>query len=513
MKDKLKILEDKKAEALIGGGEKRIDAQHDKGKLTARERIHFLMDEGSFEELGMLVTHRSTNFGLDKQKFLGDGVVTGYGTIDGRLVYVYAQDFTVMGGSLAEAHAEKICKIMDMAMKNGAPIIGLNDSGGARIQEGVVSLGGYADIFYRNTRASGVVPQLSAIMGPCAGGAVYSPALTDFIMMVENTSYMFVTGPNVVKTVTHEEVSAEELGGASAHASKSGVAHFTYANEIELINNLKRLLSYMPQNCEEEAPAMNYQSGDEIRAELNNIIPENANQPYDIHEVINGIIDRESFHEVHKEYAENIVCGFARLAGRSIGVVANQPAFLAGVLDNHASNKAARFVRFCDSFNIPLLVLEDVPGFLPGTDQEWNGIINNGAKLLYAFSEATVPRVTIITRKAYGGAYDVMNSKHIGADLNYAWPTAEIAVMGAKGAAEIIFRKEIKEAKDSEAKWKEKEAEYAELFAHPYNAAARGYVDEVIEQSSSREKLIKAFKMLENKVDVLPKKKHGNIPL
>ena len=513
MKDKLKILEDKKAEALIGGGEKRIDAQHDKGKLTARERIHFLMDEDSFEELGMLVTHRSTNFGLDKQKFLGDGVVTGYGTIDGRLVYVYAQDFTVMGGSLAEAHAEKICKIMDMAMKNGAPIIGLNDSGGARIQEGVVSLGGYADIFYRNTRASGVVPQLSAIMGPCAGGAVYSPALTDFIMMVENTSYMFVTGPNVVKTVTHEEVTAEELGGASAHASKSGVAHFTYANEIELINNLKRLLSYMPQNCEEEAPAMNYQSGDEIRAELNNIIPENANQPYDIHEVINGIIDRESFHEVHKEYAENIVCGFARLAGRSIGIVANQPAFLAGVLDNHASNKAARFVRFCDSFNIPLLVLEDVPGFLPGTDQEWNGIINNGAKLLYAFSEATVPRVTIITRKAYGGAYDVMNSKHIGADLNYAWPTAEIAVMGAKGAAEIIFRKEIKEVKDSEAKWKEKEAEYAELFAHPYNAAARGYVDEVIEPSSSREKLIKAFKMLENKVDVLPKKKHGNIPL
>ena len=513
MKDKLKILEDKKAEALIGGGEKRIDAQHDKGKLTARERIHFLMDEGSFEELGMLVTHRSTNFGLDKQKFLGDGVVTGYGTIDGRLVYVYAQDFTVMGGSLAEAHAEKICKIMDMAMKNGAPIIGLNDSGGARIQEGVVSLGGYADIFYRNTRASGVVPQLSAIMGPCAGGAVYSPALTDFIMMVENTSYMFVTGPNVVKTVTHEEVTAEELGGASTHASKSGVAHFTYANEIELINNLKRLLRYMPQNCEEEAPAMDYQSGDEIRTELNSIIPDNASQPYDIHEVINGIIDRESFHEVHEEYAENIVCGFARLAGRSIGIVANQPAFLAGVLDNHASNKAARFVRFCDSFNIPLLVIEDVPGFLPGTDQEWNGIINNGAKLLYAFSEATVPRITIITRKAYGGAYDVMNSKHIGADLNYAWPTAEIAVMGAKGAAEIIFRKEIKEAKDSEAKWKEKEAEYADLFAHPYNAAARGYVDEVIEPSSSREKLIKAFKMLENKVDVLPKKKHGNIPL
>lgn len=513
MKDHLDKLNAKKAQALEGGGQKRIEAQHAKGKLTARERLHFLLDDGSFEEIGMLVTHRSTNFGLDKQQFLGDGVVTGFGTIDGRLVYVYAQDFTVLGGSLAEAHAEKICKIMDMAMKNGAPIIGLNDSGGARIQEGVVSLGGYADIFYRNTRASGVIPQLSAIMGPCAGGAVYSPALTDFIMMAENTSYMFVTGPNVVKTVTHEEVTAEELGGASTHASKSGVAHFTYANEIELINNLKTLLSYIPQNCEEDTPQIDYQVGDESRPELNTIIPENANQPYDIHEVINGIIDRDTFHEVHKDYAENIVCGFARLAGRSIGIVANQPAFLAGVLDNHASNKAARFVRFCDCFNIPLLVLEDVPGFLPGTDQEWNGIINNGAKLLYAFSEATVPRVTIITRKAYGGAYDVMNSKHIGADLNYAWPTAEIAVMGAKGAAEIIFRKEIKEANDSEAKWKEKESEYAELFAHPYNAAARGYVDEVIEPSTSREKLIKAFKMLENKVDVLPKKKHGNIPL
>ena len=513
MKDHLDKLNAKKAQALEGGGQKRIEAQHAKGKLTARERLHFLLDDGSFEEIGMLVTHRSTNFGLDKQQFLGDGVVTGFGTIDDRLVYVYAQDFTVLGGSLAEAHAEKICKIMDMAMKNGAPIIGLNDSGGARIQEGVVSLGGYADIFYRNTRASGVIPQLSAIMGPCAGGAVYSPALTDFIMMVENTSYMFVTGPNVVKTVTHEEVTAEELGGASTHASKSGVAHFTYANEIELINNLKTLLSYIPQNCEEDTPQIDYQVGDESRPELNTIIPENANQPYDIHEVINGIIDRDTFHEVHKDYAENIICGFARLAGRSIGIVANQPAFLAGVLDNHASNKAARFVRFCDCFNIPLLVLEDVPGFLPGTDQEWNGIINNGAKLLYAFSEATVPRVTIITRKAYGGAYDVMNSKHIGADLNYAWPTAEIAVMGAKGAAEIIFRKEIKEANDSEAKWKEKESEYAELFAHPYNAAARGYVDEVIEPSTSREKLIKAFKMLENKVDVLPKKKHGNIPL
>ena len=513
MKDKLKILEEKKAEALLGGGQQRIDAQHAKGKLTARERIYFLMDEGSFQEVGMLVKHRSTNFGLDKQQFLGDGVVTGYGNVDSRLVYVYAQDFTIMGGSLAEAHAEKICKIMDMAMKNGAPIIGLNDSGGARIQEGVVSLGGYADIFYRNTRASGVVPQLSAIMGPCAGGAVYSPALTDFIMMVEQTSYMFVTGPNVVKTVTHEEVTAEELGGASTHACKSGVAHFTYANELELINNLKKLLSYIPQNCEEEAPILSYKSTDERRNVLNGIIPDSASQPYDIHEVINGIIDADTFHEVQLDYAENIVCGFARLAGRSIGVVANQPAFLAGVLDNHASIKAARFVRFCDAFNIPLLVLEDVPGFLPGTDQEWNGIINNGAKLLYAFSEATVPRITVITRKAYGGAYDVMNSKHIGADLNYAWPTAEIAVMGAKGAAEIIFRKDIKEAKDPQDKWLEKEAEYAELFAHPYNAAARGYVDEVIEPAETRGKLIKAFKMLENKVDNLPKKKHGNIPL
>tara|TARA_Y100000589_G_scaffold331859_1_gene387497 strand:- start:7503 stop:9044 length:1542 start_codon:yes stop_codon:yes gene_type:complete len=513
MKDKLTILEEKKTQASLGGGQQRIDVQHSKGKLTARERIHFLMDEGSFQEIGMLVMHRSTNFDLDKQQFLGDGVVTGYGTIDGRLVYVYAQDFTVMGGSLAEAHAEKICKIMDMAMKNGSPIIGLNDSGGARIQEGVVSLGGYADIFYRNTRASGVVPQLSAIMGPCAGGAVYSPALTDFIMMVENTSYMFVTGPNVVKTVTHEEVTAEELGGAVTHSCKSGVAHFTYANEVELINNLKKLLSYIPQNCEEEAPSLSYKVAEERRDVLNGIIPDSASQPYDIHEVINGIIDANTFHEVHRDYAENIVCGFARLAGCSIGIIANQPAILAGVLDNHASNKAARFVRFCDAFNIPLLVLEDVPGFLPGTDQEWNGIINNGAKLLYAFSEATVPRITVITRKAYGGAYDVMNSKHIGADLNYAWPTAEIAVMGAKGAAEIIFRKEIKKAKDPETKWQEKEAEYAELFANPYNAAARGYVDEVIEPAKTREKLIKAFKMLKNKVDNLPKKKHGNIPL
>lgn len=513
MKDKIKLLESKIEEAKLGGGEKRLEAQHAKNKLTARERIHFLMDEGSFEEIGMLVTHRSNNFGLAKNKPLGDGVVTGYGNVNGRLTYVFAQDFTVMGGSLAEAHAEKIVKIMDLAMKMGAPLIGLNDSGGARIQEGVVSLGGYADIFYRNTQASGVIPQFSAIMGPCAGGAVYSPALTDFIMMVEKTSYMFVTGPNVVKTVTHEEVTSEELGGASAHASKSGVTHFTYANEIECINGIKKLLSYVPQNCEEDAPALDYQAGNELREQLNEIIPENPNQPYDIREVIEGTMDSDSFHEVHKDFAENIVVGFARIAGRSVGIVANQPAFLAGVLDINSSAKGARFVRFCDAFNIPLLVFEDVPGFLPGTDQEWNAIITNGAKLLYAFSEATVPRVTVITRKAYGGAYDVMNSKHIGADMNFAWPSAEIAVMGAKGAAEIIFKKEIKEAKDPAAKLSEKEAEYAEMFANPYNAAARGYVDEVIRPDQTREKLIRAFKMLENKVETLPKKKHGNIPL
>ena len=513
MKNKIDLLNSKVAEAHKGGGENRVEAQHKKGKLTARERIHFLLDEGSFEEIGQLVTHRSTNFGLEKQKFLGDGVVTGYGTVNSRLVYVFAQDFTVMGGSLAEAHAQKICRIMDLAMQNGAPVIGLNDSGGARIQEGVVSLGGYADIFYKNTQASGVIPQLSAIMGPCAGGAVYSPALTDFIMMVEDTSYMFVTGPNVVKTVTHEEVTSEELGGASTHSSKSGVAHFSCANEVDLINELKTLLSYMPQNCEEEAPGLAYNLADEKREELNIIIPDNPNQPYDIKEVIEELTDKDSFYEVHKKYAENIVCGFARLAGKSIGIVANQPAFLAGVLNIEASTKAARFVRFCDCFNIPLLVLEDVPGFLPGTDQEWRGIITHGAKLLYAFSEATVPRITVITRKAYGGAYDVMNSKHIGADMNYAWPSAEIAVMGAKGAAEIIFKKEIKEADDKKAKWEEKEKEYAALFANPYNAAARGYVDEVIEPAKTREKLIKAFKMLENKVAHLPKKKHGNIPL
>ena len=513
MSNKTKELEDRIAEAKLGGGEKRIAVQHSKGKLTARERVNLLLDEGSFEEIGMLVKHRSKNFGLDKQVFLGDGVVTGYGTVNGRLTYIFSQDFTVLGGSLAEAHAEKICRVMDMAMKNGAPVIGLNDSGGARIQEGVVSLGGYADIFFKNTMASGVVPQISGIMGPCAGGAVYSPALTDFILMVENTSYMFVTGPNVVKTVTNEEVTAEELGGASTHSTKSGVTHFSCRNEIEAITNIKKLLSYIPQNCEEEPPNLDYEEGDESRHKLNDIVPENPNQPYDIKEVIEGVVDLNTFFEVHKNYAENIVVGFARIGGRSIGIVANQPAVLAGVLDVESSKKGARFVRFCDAFNVPLLVFEDVPGFLPGTDQEWNAIITNGAKLLYAFSEDTVPRITVITRKAYGGAYDVMNSKHIGADMNYAWPTAEIAVMGAKGAAEIIFKNDIKQADNPEEKWKEMEQLYSDMFANPYRAASRGYVDEVIKPHQTREKLIRAFKMLENKAEKLPKKKHGNIPL
>jgi propionyl-CoA carboxylase beta chain len=513
LQQKFNELDRKNQEALLGGGEKRIEQQHAKGKLTARERIHLLMDEGSFEELGKFVMHRSKDFGLDKEYYLGDGVVTGYGTIHGRLVYVFSQDFTVFGGSLSETHAEKIVKIMDLAMKNGAPIIGLNDSGGARIQEGVVSLGGYADIFYRNTLASGVIPQLSAIMGPCAGGAVYSPAITDFIFMVENTSFMFVTGPNVVKTVTHENVTAEELGGASTHSTKSGVTHFACANEAECISYLKTILSYIPQNCEEETPRYPYTPGNEGRPALNSIIPANPNQPYDMREVINGVVDEGSFFEVHKNFAENIVVGFARIAGRSIGIVGNQPASLAGVLDIDSSVKGARFVRFCDCFNIPLLVLEDVPGFLPGTDQEWNAIITNGAKLLYAFSEATVPRVTVITRKAYGGAYDVMNSKHIGADMNFAWPTAEIAVMGARGAAEIIFKKEISEAADPQAKLNEKVEEYTRKFANPYRAAHRGYIDEVIYPEQTREKLIRTFAMLENKVAKLPKKKHGNMPL
>lgn len=506
-------LQSKQQEALKGGGERRIEAQHKKGKLTARERISLLLDEGSFEEIGMFVTHRSTDFGMENEVYLGDGVVTGYGTVNGRLTYVFSQDFTVFGGSLSETHAEKICKIMDLALQNGAPLIGLNDSGGARIQEGVVSLGGYADIFHRNVKASGVIPQLSAIMGPCAGGAVYSPAITDFISMVEHSSYMFVTGPNVVKTVTHETVSSEELGGAATHASKSGVTHFTSANEVECINHLKKLLSYIPQNCEEDAPVYDYEKVDEYRAKLDSLIPENPNQPYDMKEVIEELVDAGSFLEVHKDYAENIVVGFSLIGGRSVGIVANQPASMAGVLDINSSKKAARFVRFCDAFNIPLLVLVDVPGFLPGTDQEWNGIITNGAKLLYALSEATVPKVTVITRKAYGGAYDVMNSKHIGADLNYAWPTAEIAVMGAKGAAEIIFKNEIAAAEDKEAKWKEKEMEYTEKFANPYGAAARGFIDEVIIPGQTRAKLIRAYAMLENKVVNRPHRKHGNIPL
>ncbi len=508
-----KELQEKIAEAKLGGGEKRIQKQHDKKKLTARERIDYLLDEGSFEEMGILVTHRTTDFGMDKQLFYGDGVVTGYGTISNRLVYVFAQDFTVFGGALSETHAEKICKIMDHAVRVGAPLIGLNDSGGARIQEGVRSLGGYADIFYRNVQASGVIPQISAIMGPCAGGAVYSPAMTDFTLMVQDSSYMFVTGPNVVKTVTNESVTSEELGGARTHATKSGVTHFTASNDIVCLEQIKKLLGYLPQNNQDSVTKLPFELGDETRESLEDIVPESANKPYDMRQVINGIIDLDSFFEVHKEYAENILVGFARLGGRSIGIVANQPMSLAGVLDVDSSKKAARFTRFCDAFNIPLLVLVDVPGFLPGTDQEWNGIILNGAKLLYALSEATVPRVTVITRKAYGGAYDVMNSKHIGADMNFAWPTAEIAVMGAKGASEIIFKKEIAAAEDPALKLSEKEAEYAEKFANPFKAAQRGFIDEVIQPKETRCKLLKSFAMLETKTVTLPNRKHGNIPL
>ncbi|GGI57643.1 acyl-CoA carboxylase subunit beta [Winogradskyella haliclonae] len=513
MDSKTKALNEKLELSRLGGGQARIDKQHQKKKLTARERVLYLLDEGSFEEIGALVTHRTKDFGMENQKFYGDGVVTGYGTVNGRLIYIFAQDFTVFGGSLSETHAEKICKIMDMAVNVGAPIIGLNDSGGARIQEGVRSLGGYADIFYRNVQASGVIPQISAIMGPCAGGAVYSPAMTDFTLMVQDTSYMFVTGPNVVKTVTNEEVTSEELGGASVHSTKSGVAHLTSSNDVEALEDIKRLLSYLPQNNREKAIDIPFDLKDEVRESLSDIVPDNPNKPYDMHQVIEGIIDEDSFYEIHKDFAENIIVGFARLGGKSVGVVANQPMFLAGVLDVNSSTKAARLVRFCDAFNIPLLVLEDVPGFLPGTDQEWNAIITNGAKLLYAFSEATVPRVTVITRKAYGGAYDVMNSKHIGADMNFAWPNAEIAVMGAKGAAEIIFKREISAADDKEAKWKEKEAEYANLFANPYSAAERGFIDEVILPKNTRRKLIKAFHMLENKDVNRPNRKHGNIPL
>ncbi len=511
---KEQILRDKREALHAGGGAERIDKQHQQGKLTARERISLLLDENSFQEIGAFVEHRSTNFGLDKQKYLGDGVITGYGTIHGRLVYVYSQDFTVLGGSLSETHAAKICRIMDMAMKNGAPIIGMNDSGGARIQEGVVSLSGYADIFFRNTRASGTVPQLSLIMGPCAGGAVYSPALTDFIFMVEETSYMFVTGPNVVKTVTHEEVSSEDLGGAKTHAEKSGVNHFTAGNDVDCIRKARDLITYLPQNANEEAPhtpVFSFQASK--NKQIEQILPDNANIPYDIKKVIDCLVDDNSFREVHEDFAKNIVVGFARLEGRTVGIIANQPASMAGVLDIDASRKGARFVRFCDSFNIPLLVLEDVPGFLPGTDQEWRGIITHGAKLLYAFAEATVPKITVITRKAYGGAYCVMNSRSLGADLSFAWPTAEIAVMGAKGAAEIIFKREIAAATDPAEKWLEKEAEYADTFANPYRAAERGIIDEVILPSETRAALISAYKMLEKKAEALPQKKHGNIPL
>ncbi|MFN3344504.1 MAG: acyl-CoA carboxylase subunit beta [Chloroherpetonaceae bacterium] len=511
---KFAYLQSLRDEAQKLGGEARIAAQHKKGKLSARERIDLLLDKGSFQEIGMFVKHQSTNFGLGEQRFLGDGVITGFGTINGRTVYVFSQDFTVFGGSLSGANAEKICKIMDLAMKNGCPIIGLNDSGGARIQEGVDSLGGYADIFLRNTLASGVVPQISAILGPCAGGAVYSPAITDFILMAKNTSYMFVTGPNVVKTVTHEEVTFEELGGAETHASKSGVAHFACENELEVFETIKKLLSYMPQNCEDrpadipEVPPLQ-----DAGQTLDNIIPDSPNKPYSMREVIANLVDGGEFLEVHKDFAESIVVGFARLGGMSIGIVANEPSGLAGVLGIKSARKAARFVRFCDCFNIPILTLVDVPGFLPGTDQEWNGIIIHGAKLLYAFAEATVPKITVITRKAYGGAYDVMNSKHIRGDFNFAWPTAEIAVMGAQGAAEIIFKKEIDAAADKDAELKKKTEEFEKLFANPYLAAEKGYIDEVIFPHETRERLIRAFRTIRYKVDTNPRKKHGNIPL
>ena len=514
LEEKLNRLEAMRAQARLGGGQERIDAQHEKGKLTARERIELLVDENSFEEFDTFVTHRSSDFGLDKQKILGDGVVTGCGKIHGRTVFIFSQDFTVFGGSLSGAHAEKIVKIMEMAMKVGAPVIGLNDSGGARIQEGVVSLGGYADIFLLNTLASGVVPQISVILGPCAGGAVYSPAITDFVFMTKGISYMFVTGPNVVKTVTHEQVTSEELGGAMVHASKSGVAHFACENEAEALTKVRRLVEYIPQNNVDDPPFIpTNDPADREEPKLNHIVPDNPNQPYDIKEVIEMVVDQGTFFEVHEDFAQNIVVGFARLGGRSIGIVANQPAVLAGVLDINSSTKGARFIRFCDAFNIPILTFEDVPGFLPGVDQEHGGIIRNGAKLLFAYCEATVPKVTVITRKAYGGAYDVMNSKHVRGDMNYAWPTAEIAVMGPKGAVEIIFKKDIESASDSEAELQKKTDEYREMFANPFIAAARGYVDDVIEPKTTRPRLIRAFQMLESKKDSNPPKKHGNIPL
>jgi propionyl-CoA carboxylase beta subunit len=514
MQEKLDRLHQLRAQADLGGGAERIAAQHAKGKLTARERLDLLLDEGSFVELDRFVTHRSTDFGLDGQKFLGDGVVTGYGRIDGRTVCVFSQDFTVFGGSLSEAHAEKICKVMDLALRTGAPVIGLNDSGGARIQEGVASLGGYAEIFLRNTLASGVVPQISAVLGPCAGGAVYSPAITDFIFMVRGLSHMFVTGPTVVKTVTHEDVTFDTLGGADVHGATSGVAHFVHDSEIESLTAIRRLMAYLPSNNLSDPPIRpSADPADRRDEELLGVVPDNANKPYDMHEVLTRVVDEGEFFEVHREFAANLIVGFARLGGRPVGLVANQPAVLAGVLDINASLKGARFVRFCDAFNIPLITFEDVPGFLPGTAQEHGGIIKHGAKLLYAYCEATVPRITVITRKAYGGAYDVMNSKHIRGDLNVAWPTAEIAVMGPKGAVEILFKKDIEKAKNPEAETERRVQDYREKFAHPYAAAARGYLDDVIDPRDTRPWLINALLALAAKRDKNPPKKHGNIPL
>jgi len=503
-----------RSQSRLGGGEERIQAQHERGKLTARERIELLLDKGTFREVDAFVLHRTHDFDLDKQRYLGDSVVTGWGMIDGRLVYVFSQDFTVFGGSLGEVHAEKVCKIMDMAMKNGAPVIGLNDSGGARIQEGVVSLGGYADIFLRNTLASGVIPQISVIMGPCAGGAVYSPALTDFILMVRNSSYMFITGPEVVKAVTHEDVTFEELGGAAVHSEISGVCHLAADSEADALYLVRKLLSYIPQNNLEDPPFVPT-TDDPLRMEeaLDDIIPDDPQKPYDIREVIRLIVDDGIFFEIQESFAPNIVIGFARVGGHSVGVVANQPAVLAGVLDIKSSEKAARFVRFCDAFNIPLVTFVDVPGFLPGVSQEHGGIIRSGAKLLYAYCEATVPKLTVVTRKAYGGAYDVMSSKHIRGDVNLAWPTAEIAVMGPEGAVNIIFRKELARAEDPQRRREELVKEYREKFANPYIAAARGYIDDVIEPHETRPRLINALEMLANKRDTNPPKKHGCIPL
>ena len=514
MNSKTEQLNKLRSKSRVGGGEERINVQHGKGRLTARERIDLLLDKGSFRETDAFVEHRTTDFGLDKQKYLGDSVVTGWGTIEGRLTYVFSQDFTVFGGSLGEVHAEKICKIMDMALKNGAPVIGLNDSGGARIQEGVVSLGAYADIFLRNTLASGVIPQISAIMGPCAGGAVYSPALTDFIFMVRNSSYMFVTGPDVVKTVTHEEITFEDLGGASVHSETSGVCHMAADSEADTLYLIRKLMGYLPQNNMEDPPFVPT-SDDNLRMEdaLNSIVPDDPSKPYNIKEVINMIVDKASFYELHEAFAQNIVTGFARLGGHSIGIIANQPAVLAGVLDIDSSDKAGRFVRLCDSFNIPILTFVDVPGFLPGSGQEHGGIIRHGAKLLYAYCEATVPKLTVITRKAYGGAYDVMSSKHIRGDVNLAWPSAELAVMGPEGAVSIIFRKELEKAKDPVAEKAKLVEEYRKKFANPYVAAARGYIDDVIEPCETRPRLINALEMLSNKRDSNPGKKHGNIPL